>query len=108
MDETTFLGWIIKHLLPVFIPVASLVGWVWKKQDSRIDRIEGAMYSKDDAKERREYVDEALEARRQDVRELHSKIDARAERLDDKVDKMNHDMHEGFKEITTLIMGMKK
>lgn len=105
MDETTLLGWVLKHLWAVFLPVA---GWVWKKQDSRIDRIEGAMYSKEDAKERRESVDEALEARRQDVIQLHSKIDARAERLDDKVDKMTHDMHEGFREITTLIMGMKK
>jgi len=105
MDETTFLGWVLKHLWAVFLPVA---GWVWKKQDSRIDRIEGSMYTKEDAAERRDSVDKTLEARRQDVLKLHDKIDLRAEKLDDKVDKLAHDMNEGIGEIKTLLIGMRK
>jgi len=56
------------------------------------------------AKERKEIVDEILEARRQDVILLNAKIESRAEKLDDKMDSLRNDMHHGFDEIKNLLL----
>ena len=76
----------------------------FKKGESKVSAIEAVMYTKHDAQDRRETVDEALEARRQDVIQLHAKIDTRAERIDDKVDQLARDMHQGLSEIKTILL----
>lgn len=76
----------------------------FKKGESKVSAIEAVMYTKHDAQDRRETVDDALEARRQDVIQLHAKIDTRAERIDDKVDALARDMHQGLSEIKTILL----
>jgi len=105
MDETSTLRWLVEHLWVLLGPI---VGWVWNKQDARINHLEDSMYTQEDARERRDSVDKALEDRRQDVIQLHTKIDSRAERLNDKMDKLAHDMNEGSGSIRDLLIGMKK
>jgi hypothetical protein len=101
MDDSTLWREATKYLWGLLVPAAA---WIFNKQDKRISMLEENHYSKGSAKERREEVDKHLEARRQDVIALHTKIDDRAERLDDKIDKMNSSMHDGFSEIKTLLI----
>jgi len=115
MDETTIFGWVIKHILPVFIPLASVFGWVWKKQDSRIDRIENAMYTREDAAERLKSVDKTLEDRRQDVKDIYDTIaergrinEQRHEKTNDMIRELTRDMSKGFSDIKDLLLGGKK
>ena len=84
MDETAFFKEIAKYLWGVLVPAG---WWIFNKQDKRIDNVEATMYTKNAAKDRREEVDKILEDRRQDVIALHSKIDFRSEKLDDKLDR---------------------
>lgn len=101
MDETNLLREAVKYLWGLLVPAGL---YIWNNQDKRIKNVEDKMYTKEDAKERREAVDETLEARRQDVIALHEKIDHRASKLDDKMDKLVHDMHTGFSEIKNLLI----
>ena len=104
MDDALWKD-IAKYLWGILIPIGV---WVFNKQDKRIEAVEGHMYKKEDAKERTVMVDEILESRRQDVIALHAKIDARAEKLDDKIDNLQHNMHSGFNEIKNILLNSKK
>jgi len=101
MDDPGMWKEAAKWLWGVLVPVGA---YIWNKQDKRIDAMEQKMYSKEDARERRESVDETLEARRQDVIALHNKIDARAEKLDDKIDHVLVQMNAGFSDIKDLLL----
>lgn len=101
MDDPGFWKEAAKYLWGVLVPVGA---YLWNKQDKRIDNMEARLYSKEDARERRETVDEVLEARRQDVIALHTKIDARAEKLDDKIDHVLRDMNAGFSDLKDLLL----
>ncbi len=100
MDETTVLREATKYLWTV---VAGVGAWLFNKQESRIKALEDSNYSKTAAKERRDEVDKALEDRRQDVIALHFKIDARAEKLDDKIDELTKDINRNFSDLKDML-----
>ena len=101
MDETNLLREAVKYLWGLLVPAGL---YIWKQQDSRIKNVEDRMYTKEDARERLESVDETLEARRQDVIALHDKLDHRASRLDDKMDVLVRDMHKGFSDRKDMLL----
>lgn len=105
MDEITFWKGAAQYL---WAAVAGVGAWFLNKQDGRIKSLEDSMYSKTAAKERREEVDKHLEDRRQDVISLHSKIDSRSEKLDDKIDAMSKEMNQGFSDIKDLFLKMRQ
>ena len=112
MDETSFFAWVGKHIWPVF---ALIAGVLWKKQDSRIDRLETTMYTKGNAAERKETVDKMLEDRRQDVIKIYETIDERGainerrhEKTNDMIRDLTRDMSKGFSDIKDLLLGGKK
>lgn len=78
--------------------------YIWNRQEKRIDHLEGVMHTKEEANERKEYVDHLLEDRRHDVIALHLKIDTRAEKLDEKISNLARDMHTGFSDIKDILL----
>ena len=105
MDEWRELA---KYL---WVAILGLIKILWDKQEERFKKgeskmsaIEAAMYTKEDAGERRDVVDATLEARRQDVISLHAKIDKEIDNLTDQINTVSRDMHNGFGEIKTLLI----
>ena len=101
MDETALWREATKYLWTV---VAGVGAWLYNKQESRLKSLEDNIYTKSAARERREEVDKTLEDRRQDVIALHTKIDSRAEKLDDKIDQMKDDMNRNFSDLKDLLL----
>ena len=101
MDDPGLWKEAAKYLWGVLVPAG---WWMWNKQDKRLDRVEEKMFTQDEAKERRKNIEDVLEARRQDVIALHSKIDARAEKLDDKIEALQQSMHAGFSDLKDILL----
>jgi hypothetical protein len=112
MDETLLwkeaAKWLWGGIVGVGVFLGSIGKWFLGRQEARIKALEDTAYTKSAAKERREEVDKSLEDRRQDVIALHAKIDSRSEKLDEKIDSMQRDMHQGFNDIKNLFIQMKK
>ena len=101
MEDPGIWKEVAKYLWGVLVPVGA---YLWNKQDKRLDRIEEKMFTQEEAKERRKNIEDVLEARRQDVIALHSKIDARAEKLDDKIEALQQSMHAGFSDLKDILL----
>jgi len=95
---------VAKHLWTILVPVG---WWVWDKQDSRLKNLEDKMFTRDEAKDRQESINDSLEARRQDVIALHSKIDTKSDNLNSKIDTLSRDMNAGISEIKTILLERK-
>ena len=83
----------------------------FKKGESKMSALEAAIYSKEDARERKETVDEALEARRMDVKEIYATIaergrvnEARHEKTNDKIDALSREMNNGLSDIKSILL----
>lgn len=102
----------------LWIGLFGLIKILWDKQEQRfakgeakVSAMESTIYTKADAKERKESVDEALEARRQDVKEIYATIaergkinEARHEKTNDKIDMLAREMNQGLSEIKTILL----
>lgn len=101
MDDTVLWKEAAKWLWTVFMAAGA---WIFNKQDSRIKNLEDSMYTKSSAKERQGEIDKVLEDRRQDVIQLHAKIEKESDKTDDRFDKLSSAMHAGFSEIKTILL----
>lgn len=101
MDDPGLWKELAKYLWGVLVPVGA---YIWNKQDKRLDKVEEKMFTQEEARERRKNIEDVLEARRQDVIALHAKIDARAEKLDDKIETLQQSMHAGFSDLKDILL----
>ena len=88
----------------LWLGLLGLIKLLWNKQEERFKKLEDNMYSKTQAQERQMTVTELLEARRLDVITLHSKIDASADKMNTKIDKLKDDVSEGFSDLKDILL----